>query len=127
MFPDRGADHVPFVPVCYLRCFFLLVFLFWHFYFCLKCLQPCASGIAGFQTTEACYNDAIKLLNERFGDTFRIGLDDLFKLKSVHVRSSSDRLGSHRLFDFVQRRVRGLRALQVSRITYGSVLVEISL
>ncbi|XP_064469989.1 uncharacterized protein LOC135384731 [Ornithodoros turicata] len=87
-----------------------------------------ASAIRGLQATESCYDDAIEILTQRFGDTGRIERDYLTRLRNLPaVKSSADVSGLRTLYDHVQANVRGLRALGVSSATYASMMVDILL
>ncbi|XP_064475828.1 uncharacterized protein LOC135389726 [Ornithodoros turicata] len=85
-----------------------------------------ASAIMGLQATESCYDDAIEILKERFGDRSRIEREHLSRLRSLPaVRSTGDVHGLRKLYDHVQNHVRGLRALGVSSESYASMMVDI--
>ncbi|XP_064486179.1 uncharacterized protein LOC135398725 [Ornithodoros turicata] len=87
-----------------------------------------AAAVAGLQTTEACYNDAIDILTKRFGDKKRIEQQYLSRLRLLNqVKSSSDVKGLRRLYDYVQGNIRGLQALGVSPLTYSSMMCDILL
>ncbi|XP_064464869.1 uncharacterized protein LOC135376198 [Ornithodoros turicata] len=87
---------------------------------------PPAAAIAGLQASEACYEDAVKILTSRFGDRKRITQDHLAKLRTLPaVTSPSDVRG--RLYDHTQAHIRGLRALGVANSAYAALLVDILL
>ncbi|XP_064461957.1 uncharacterized protein LOC135372206 [Ornithodoros turicata] len=89
---------------------------------------PPAAAIAGLQASEACYEDAVKILTRRFGDQKRITQDHLAKLRTLPaVTSPSDVRGLRRLYDHTQAHIRGLRALGVVNSAYAALLVGILL
>ncbi|XP_064479339.1 uncharacterized protein LOC135392562 [Ornithodoros turicata] len=87
-----------------------------------------ASAIRGLQATESCYNDAIEILTQRFGNTGRIEREYLARLRNLPpVRFSTDVAGLRILYDHVQSNIRGLRALGIPTTTYASMMVDILL
>ncbi|XP_042147986.1 uncharacterized protein LOC121046466 [Ixodes scapularis] len=89
---------------------------------------PAAAAIAGLQATEACYDDAIHILTQRFGDRRRIEQDHLAKLRSLPpVASAKDTRGLRRIYDHVQTNIRGLRGLGVGSSTYCTMMSDILL
>lgn len=89
---------------------------------------PAAAAIAGLQATEACYDDAIHILTQRFGDRRRIEQDHLAKLRSLPpVASANDTRGLRRIYDHVQTNIRGLRGLGVGSSTYCTMMSDILL
>ncbi|XP_064470219.1 uncharacterized protein LOC135384969 [Ornithodoros turicata] len=87
-----------------------------------------ASAIRGLQATESCYNDAIEILTQRFGNTGRIEREYLARLRNLPpVRFSTDVVGLRVLYDHVQSNIRGLRALGLPTTTYASMMVDILL
>lgn len=86
------------------------------------------TSIKGLQATEACYDDAIDILQRRYGDKERIQQDHLGKLRALpRVSSSADVRGLRRLFDHIQMHIRGLRGLGVCASTYSAMLCDIIL
>ncbi|XP_064469887.1 uncharacterized protein LOC135384620 [Ornithodoros turicata] len=89
---------------------------------------PAAGAIAGLQTSEASYDDAVEILTQRFGDRGRIEKQYLSKLRNLSaVTSADDIYGLRKLYDNVQMNVRGLRSLGVSSANYSAMLSEILL
>ncbi|XP_064475720.1 uncharacterized protein LOC135389615 [Ornithodoros turicata] len=89
---------------------------------------PPAAAIAGLQASEACYEDAVKILTRLSGDRKRITQDHLAKLRTLPaVTSPSDVRGLRRLYDHTQAHIRGLRALGVANSAYAALLVDILL
>lgn len=89
---------------------------------------PAAAAIAGLQATEACYQSAIDLLTQRFGDQKRIELEHLGKLRGLPaVSAANDTRGLRRLYDHLLVHIRGLRGIGVSPSTYGTLLKDILL
>ncbi|XP_064479031.1 uncharacterized protein LOC135392242 [Ornithodoros turicata] len=70
---------------------------------------PAAAAIAGLQVTEACYEDAVSLLKDRFGDKGRIENEYLSRLRHLPTVISSNNVSSMRkLYDYLQANIRGL-------------------
>ncbi|XP_064469845.1 uncharacterized protein LOC135384579 [Ornithodoros turicata] len=87
-----------------------------------------ASAVMGLQASESCYDDAIEILRQRFGDRCRIEREHLAKLWNLPgVKSANDVHGLRTMYDHVQNNVRGLRALGVSSASYASMMVDILL
>ncbi|XP_064469553.1 uncharacterized protein LOC135384272 [Ornithodoros turicata] len=87
-----------------------------------------ASVIRGLQATESCYDDAVDILKQRFGDTARIEREYLTKLRKLPlVKSTCDLSGLRLLYDLVQANMRGLSALGVPITSYASMMVDILL
>ena len=87
-----------------------------------------AAAIAGLQTTEANYDEAIDNLTRRFGDHQMIvsGHHDAL-LHIPPVFSSRDIKELRNLYDKVEVDVRGLKSLKVPTTSYGSLLVPVLL
>ncbi|XP_040076990.1 uncharacterized protein LOC120848986 [Ixodes scapularis] len=89
---------------------------------------PAASMISGLQATAACYQDAVEMLTERFGDKQRIEREYLGRLRRLPaVKSERDVQGLRNVYDHVQTNIRGLRSLGISSDTYATMLVDILL
>ncbi|XP_064462301.1 uncharacterized protein LOC135372760 [Ornithodoros turicata] len=87
-----------------------------------------AAAIRGLQATESCYDDAIEILSQRFGDTTQIEREYLSRLRSLPaVRSSRDVAGLRSLYNYVQANVRCLKSLGVSTNSFASMMVDILL
>lgn len=87
-----------------------------------------AATIAGFPTTESSYNDAISMLQQRFGDKQRIEQQHLTALRQLRgVKSADDIRGMRKLYDTTQLNVRCLVALGVSTSTFSAMLCNILL
>ena len=87
-----------------------------------------AAAIAGLQTTEANYDEAIDKLTRRFGDHQVIvsGHHDAL-LHIPPVFSPRDIKELRNLYDKVEVHVRGLKSLKVPTSSYGSLLVPVLL
>ena len=87
-----------------------------------------AAAIAGLQTTEANYDEAIDKLTRRFGDHQVIvsGHHDAL-LHIPPVFSSRDIKELRNLYDKVEVHVRGLKSLKVPTASYGSLLIPVLL
>ena len=87
-----------------------------------------AAAIAGLQTTEANYEEAIEKLTRRFGNHQVIvsGHHDAL-LHVPPVYSSRDVRELRSLYDKVEVHVRGLKSLKVPTSSYGSLLVPVLL
>ena len=87
-----------------------------------------AAAIAGLQTTEANYDEAIDKLTRRFGDHQVIvsGHHDAL-LHIPPVFSSRDIKELRNLYDKVEVHVRGLKSLKVPTASYGSLFIPVLL
>lgn len=90
------------------------------------------TAVRGLQATEACYEDAVEILQRRFGDKEKIEQEHLAKLRSLpSVTLSEDVCWLRRLYDHVQAHIRGLKGLGMSTSSYlamlsGVILSELS-
>lgn len=77
---------------------------------------------------QSCYENALEILQWRFGDRRQIEQNHLAKLRALPAISSSSDLREHRkLYDHVQGHIRGLRSLGVNAAKYSSMMSEIIL
>ncbi|XP_064461641.1 uncharacterized protein LOC135371581 [Ornithodoros turicata] len=84
-----------------------------------------AAAISGLQASEVCYNDAIEILMERFGDKRRIERQYLTKLRTLPpIKTHKDFRGLRKLYDQVQANVRGLKALGVESSSFATMLTD---
>ncbi|XP_077508445.1 uncharacterized protein LOC144119775 [Amblyomma americanum] len=89
---------------------------------------PASSAVRGLQATEASYDDAVQILQRRFGDKGRIEQEHLTKLRMLpSVSSSGDVRGLRRLYDHVQAHICGLAGLGVTTHAYSAMLCDIVL
>ncbi|XP_075723992.1 uncharacterized protein LOC142766061 [Rhipicephalus microplus] len=96
------------------------------FYLCHYLTGEAAAAICGFPTSEACFADAIVLLEERFGDRKRIKQHHLSALRNLpHIKSGSDVRGLRRLYDAVQLNIRCATALNVPTLSFSAMLIDI--
>lgn len=87
-----------------------------------------AAAIAGLHLSAVCYNDAVELLQQRFGKDTTIIQDHMESLLNVRpVRSSDDVRELRRLHDRIQAHLRGLKALGVNEDSYCSLLYPVLL
>ena len=90
-------------------------------------LNESASGcISGLTLTTKYYDEAVKILEERFDNT-QI-LISTFMQQFVllpKIKSANDTSGLRKLFDKVENSVRNLKTLSVEPETYGSLLVPL--
>ncbi|KAH6937315.1 hypothetical protein HPB50_026727 [Hyalomma asiaticum] len=87
-----------------------------------------AAAIAGLPTPEACYESAIQLLKERFGDESRIVQQHFRPLRELQpVRSQSDTRKLRMLYGGVQLNVRSLNVLDVPTSSFAAMLYDIML
>lgn len=81
-------------------------------------------AIAGLQLTGDCYQGAIEILKERFGNKEDLMQDHLNSLLDIpSVKTTGDAKGLRRLYDNLQIHIRGLQALHVSSEAYAAILV----
>lgn len=84
------------------------------------------SAVQGLQATEACYDNAVEILQRRFGDTGKLEQEHLSQSRSLpQVSSSGDVSSLRRMFDHVQTHIRGLLGLGISPSTYSAMLCDI--
>ncbi|XP_037504863.1 uncharacterized protein LOC119379630 [Rhipicephalus sanguineus] len=87
-----------------------------------------AAAIAGLPTTEACYESAIQLLKQRFGDKSRIVQQHFRALRELQpVTSPSDTRELRMLYDAVQLNVRCLNVLDVPTSSSSAMLYYVML
>ena len=85
-----------------------------------------AEAIAGLKLTSTNYQEAVELLNQRFGNKQQIinsHMDSLLQLPAV--TSLHDVQGTRRLYDKVESHVRGLKSLGVESESYGNLMISI--
>ncbi|XP_064475618.1 uncharacterized protein LOC135389507 [Ornithodoros turicata] len=89
---------------------------------------PAAAAIAGLQVTEACYEDALSLLKNRFGDKGRIEKEYLSRLRHLPtVISSNDVSSMTKLYDYLQANIRDLTSLGTPVSSYATMMSGIVL
>ena len=85
-------------------------------------------AVAGLTLSEANYQEAVTILNGRFGNRQRIidkHMDQLLNVSSVTTATNLS--GLRRLFDAVENHVRSLKSLGVASESYGSLLSSVLL
>lgn len=88
--------------------------------------KTASEAIAGLAITNANYEEAISILETRFGNKQMIinkHMDDLINLAPVN--SNQDLRGLRQFYDLVEVHVRGLKALGVPAESYGSLLSSV--
>ena len=89
---------------------------------------PALESVAGLRLTAANYNEAVSILQRRFGDVDQIISKHMEALLNLEEVSSQYNLKALRhLYDQVESQVRGLRALGVGADSYGSLLAPVIL
>ena len=89
---------------------------------------PAAESVAGLRLTAANYNEAVSILQRRFGDTDQIVSKHMEALLTLEAVTSQYNLKAlRRLHDQVESQVRGLRALGIVAESYGSLLSPVIL
>ncbi|XP_077529466.1 uncharacterized protein LOC144141856 [Haemaphysalis longicornis] len=87
-----------------------------------------AAAIAGLPTTEACYESAVQLLEDRFGDKSHIVQRLCLYLRELQpVTSHSEDKELRRLYGCVQLNVRCLNVLDVRKNSFPAMLYDILL
>ncbi|XP_040064897.1 uncharacterized protein LOC120838860 [Ixodes scapularis] len=87
-----------------------------------------AAAIDGLQPTAECYADAIELLQRRFGNQEALIQDHMESLMDIQrVPPQRNVRILRRLYDSLQARIRGLKALGVSEESYCSMLYPVLL
>ncbi|KAH6933166.1 hypothetical protein HPB50_012691 [Hyalomma asiaticum] len=87
-----------------------------------------AAAIAGFATTSACYENAVQLLRDRYGDKRQIEQHHLRALRDIRcVGLASDVHQLRILCDQVQMNMRGLDAFGVPTSSFSAMLYDILL
>lgn len=82
-----------------------------------------AAAIAGLQPTSKCYEDAIDILQQRFGNQAALIQDHIESLMNIAPVSSPRNVRAlRRLYDNVQAHLRGLKALGVGEESYCAML-----
>ena len=86
---------------------------------------PAAKSIQGLALSEANYEAAIAILQDRFGKTQQIisaHMDELLRLPSC----SGDRISQlHSIYDKISINIRGLESLGIKSDQYGSFLIPV--
>ena len=85
-----------------------------------------AEAIAGLKITSANYQEAVDVLNQRFGDKQQIinsHMDSLLQLPAV--TSLHDVQSIRQLYNKVESHIRGLKSLGVETATYGNLMISI--
>uniref|UniRef100_A0A224Z9V1 Tick transposon n=1 Tax=Rhipicephalus zambeziensis TaxID=60191 RepID=A0A224Z9V1_9ACAR len=87
-----------------------------------------ASVVAGLPTTEACYKDAVDMLQKRFGEKTCQEQEYFARLRQLTpVRASGDTRALRKLHDHVLVKIRGLESLGVQRSSFSSMFCDIIL
>ncbi|XP_077553123.1 uncharacterized protein LOC144167838 [Haemaphysalis longicornis] len=82
-----------------------------------------AAAIAGLQPTSECYDDAIDILQQRFGNQAALIQDHIDSLMNLTPVSSPRNVRAlRRMYDNVQAHLRGLKALGVGEESYCAML-----
>ena len=82
-----------------------------------------SESVAGLRLTAANYNEAVTILQRRFGDTDQIVSKHMEAFLTLEAVTSQNNLKALcRLHDQVESQVRGLRALGIPAESYGSLL-----
>ncbi|CAB4004998.1 Hypothetical predicted protein [Paramuricea clavata] len=85
-----------------------------------------AEAIAGLKITSANYQEAVDVLNQRFGDKQQIinsHMDSLLRLPAV--TSLHDVQSIRQLYNKVESHIRGLKSLGVETARYGNLMISI--
>ena len=89
---------------------------------------PAAESISGLRVTAANYNEAMSILQRKFGNTQEIVSNHMEALLNIEVVTSHCNMKALRhLHDVVEAQIRGLRALGVPAASYGSLLAPVIL
>ena len=86
---------------------------------------PAARAIQGLPITEANYESAIRLLQERFGNKQRIISSHMEELLKLQTCSSDKAYQLRTIYDRINIHVRSLEALGITSEHYGSLLIPI--
>ncbi|XP_036340031.1 uncharacterized protein LOC118749343 [Rhagoletis pomonella] len=87
-----------------------------------------ATTTAGFTSSDQCYNDAIALLQEEYGNSEKLVENFLQKLMNLKlVQSSSDVHGLRQLYNQVSAIMRSLTALQIPSSNYEVMVKSVLL
>lgn len=82
-----------------------------------------AAAIAGLQPTSECYDDAIDILQQRFGNQAALIQDHIDSLMNLTPVSSPRNVRAlRRMYDNIQAHLRGLKALGVGEESYCAML-----
>jgi len=85
-------------------------------------------AIAGLTLSDSNYEEAITILERRFGNRQQIIAKHMDHLLNVDpVTSASNLTGLRRLFDFVETHIRSLKSIGVAADSYGSLLSSVLL
>ncbi len=85
---------------------------------------PAAAAIAGIQTTNANYNEAIEILKDRFARKQVIINSHMESLLNLtQVSNEQDIKNLRKLYDNIETHVRSLKSLGIDFIQYGALLV----
>ena len=89
--------------------------------------ESASSCISDLTLTTENYDEAVKILEERFDNTqILIGAFFMQQFVSLqNIKSANDISGLRKLFDKVENSVRNLKTLSVEPDTYGSLLVPL--
>ena len=86
--------------------------------------ESSSSCISGLTLTTENYDEAVEILEERFGNTQILISAFMQQIVSLRkIKSANDISGLRKLFHKVENCVRNLRTLSVESGTYGSLLV----
>jgi len=89
---------------------------------------PASESVSGLRLTAANYNEAVSILQRRFGNTQQIVSKHMEALLNLEEVTSQYNLKALRhLHDLVESQVRGLRSLGVAAESYGSLLSPVIL
>ena len=89
---------------------------------------PAAESISGLRLTAANCNEAVSILQRRFGNTQQIVSKHMEALLNIEVVTPHCNLKALRhLHDVVEAQIRGLKALGVPAESYGSLLAPVIL
>ena len=87
---------------------------------------PAKAAVAGFESTNANYNEALEVLKERYGKRSVIQRSHINGIKSVNaVRDDEDILGLRRFQDTIEVHYRRLKALGVQEEVYSTIAVPL--
>ena len=85
---------------------------------------PAAEAISGLKLTAANYNEAVAILQRRFGTKQLIITKQMDVLLNIDAVASTHSLkGLRHLYDVVESQVRGLKSLGVLAESYGKFAV----
>ena len=88
--------------------------------------ESASSCISGLTLATGNYDEAVKILEERFGKTQILISAFMQQFVSLpKIKSANDICGLRELFDKVENSVRNLKTLSVEPDSYGSLLVPL--